>query len=66
MLSVLCHDMVVFCRDKVSPNSMNLLSRQTFSLSRQSFVAYIAETELCVMTDSFHVATESSLLLDIG
>ena len=24
---------------------------------------YIAETELCVATDSFHVATESSLLL---
>ena len=36
----LCHDILFLCHDRVSLSSIDLLSRQTFSLSRQSCVAF--------------------------
>ena len=63
MLSVLCRDMVVFVVTKFLPIAW-ICCRNILFLSRNRVVLpCIAEIELCVTTDSFHVAIESSLLL---
>ena len=62
----LCHDMLFFVTTEFLPITW-ICSRNILFICREKVVLpCIVETELCVVTDTFHVATESSLLLVIG